>query len=211
MTKKYEKMYRYLVIRMQPVFPDSPLRRILILGPSGSGKSTLGKRIGRILGIPAVHLDMHFWNPNWVETPKDEWHDKVKKLIASETWVMDGNYTSTLKMRTDVADTIIFLDMTRRLSYFRVVSRYLRNRGKTRPDVTEGCPEKIDMEFIKWIWDYPRIRKPATLRFLEKLRASKNVYFLYNQKEIEEFLKSLRISYRQSNQFPSKKRVSSLL
>jgi adenylate kinase family enzyme len=195
MTKKYEKAYRKVVVRMQPLFPDSSLHRILILGPSGSGKSTVGKRIGRILGIPAVHLDMHYWKPNWVETPEDEWSGKVKELIASETWVMDGNYTSTLKMRAEVADTIIFLDMTRRLSYFRVVTRYLRNRGKTRPDVTEGCPEKIDMDFIRWIWDYPRTRKPVILRFLEKLRARKNVYILQNQREIEEFLDALRIRY----------------
>ncbi|MHA1942850.1 MAG: AAA family ATPase [Candidatus Thorarchaeota archaeon] len=180
---------------MQSILPNSPPRRIVILGPSGSGKSTVCKRIGRILGIPAIHLDMHFWNPNWVETPKNEWHDKVRKLVTSETWVMDGNYTSTLKMRTDVADTIIFLDMTRRLSYFRVLVRYLKNRGKTRPDVTEGCPEKIDMEFLRWIWTYPRMRKPAILRFLEKLRANKNVYFLHNQKEIEEFLDALRNRY----------------
>ena len=180
---------------MQPVFPNSPLHRILILGPSGSGKSTLGKRIGKILGIQTVHLDMHFWNPGWVETPKDEWHDKVKKLIASETWVMDGNYTSTLQMRADVADTIIFLDTTRRVSYLRVVVRYLTNRGKTRPDVTEGCPEKIDMDFIRWIWSYPGTRKPTILKFLEKQRESKNVYILYNQREIEEFLEALRIRY----------------
>lgn len=199
MTKKYERVNRWIVNRMQPLFPDSPLRRILILGPSGSGKSTVGKRIGRVLGIPAVHLDMHYWKPNWVETPKDEWPDKVKELIASETWVMDGNYTSTLKMRAEVADTIIFLDMTRRSSYFRVVARYLRNRGKTRPDVTEGCPEKIDMDFIRWIWDYPNTRKPAILRFLEKLRASKNVYILHDQGEIEEFLNALRIRYGRDN------------
>ncbi len=178
---------------MQPIFPDSPLQRILILGPSGSGKSTLGKRIGRILCIPTVHLDMHYWKPNWIETPKDEWPGKVKELISSETWVMDGNYTSTLQMRADAADTIIFLDTTRRLSYFRVLVRYLRNRGKTRPDVTEGCLEQIDMEFIRYIWNFPRTRKPVILRFLEKLRASKSVYILHNQREIEEFLKALRI------------------
>lgn len=199
MTKKYEKVCRDVPIRMQSIFPDSPLHRILILGPSGSGKSTVGKRIGRILSIPAVHLDMHYWKPNWIETPKDDWPDKVKELIALETWVMDGNYTSTLQMRVDAADTIIFLDMTRRLSYFRVFVRYLRNRGRTRPDVTEGCPEKIDLEFIKWIWDYPRTRKPAILRFLENLRESKNVYILHNQKEIEEFLDALRIRYDQDD------------
>jgi len=180
---------------MQPVFPDTPPNRILILGPSGSGKSTVCERIGRILGIPVVHLDKYYWNPNWVDTPKDEWVSKVKNLIASESWVMDGNYTSTLKMRSEVADTLIFLDMTRRMSYFRVIIRYLKNRGKTRPDVTEGCPEKIDLDFIRWIWDYPNTRKPAILRFLERLRSSKNVYIIKNQREIEEFLKALEGRY----------------
>jgi adenylate kinase family enzyme len=196
---------------MQPVFPDSPLRRILILGPSGSGKSTVGKRIGKILGIPIVHLDMHYWKPNWVKTPKDAWPEKVKKLIASEAWVMDGNYSSTLKMRAKAADTLIFLDMTRKLSYFRVISRYLKNRGKTRPDITEGCPEKIDMDFISWIWRYPKVSKPRILRFLEKLRKSKNVYILNDQREIEDFLKALRIRYgRDSRVFSSRRNYENL-
>ena len=105
---------------------------------------------------------------------------------------MDGNYSSTLQMRVAVADTIILLDTPRRISCFRVFARYLKYRGKTRPDLGEGCTESIDLEFIKWIWDYPNIRRPRTLRFVEKLRESKNVYFLRNQKEIEEFVVALR-------------------
>lgn len=188
-----------VVNEMQLVFPDTPMKRIIILGPSGSGKSTVCDRVGKILGIPIVHLDMHYWNPNWVETPKDEWVNKVKELIAAESWAMDGNYTSTLMMRADAADTLIFLDMTRRLSYFRVIRRYLKNRGKTRPDVTEGCPEKIDLDFIKWIWEYPGTRKPKILNFLEKMRKTKNVYILNNQKEIDTFLEALKIRYSRDN------------
>jgi adenylate kinase family enzyme len=184
---------------MQLLFPDTPPKRVLILGPSGSGKSTVCRRIGRILDIPVVHLDKHFWKPNWVETPKDEWPDKVRKLIGSEAWVMDGNYSTTLKMRAKAADTLIFLDMTRRLSYFRVISRYLKYRGKTRPDVTEGCPEKMDREFVRWIWRYPSTRKPRILRFFEQLRKRKNVYILNNQREIEEFLGALRERYSAQN------------
>ena len=187
---------------MQPVFPDTQLKRILILGPSGSGKSTVCERIGRTLNIPIIHLDRHFWNPNWVETPKDDWVKKVKNLITLETWVMDGNYTSTLKMRADAADTLIFLDMTRRLSYFRVIRRYLKNRGKTRPDVTEGCPEKIDLDFIRWIWEYPNTRKPKILNFLEMMRKTKNVYILNNQKEIDGFIEALGNRYN-----PPKKKI----
>ena len=195
MTKKYERSFRSSVIGMQILFPDSPPRRVLILGPSGSGKSTVCRRIGRILDIPIIHLDKHYWLPNWIDTPKDEWPDKVRRLIASEAWVMDGNYSSTLKMRAKAADTLIFLEMTRRQSYFRVISRYLKNRGKTRHDVTEGCPEKIDMDFIRWIWNYPRVSKPRILRLLEKLRKSKNVYILESQREIEEFLEALKTRY----------------
>jgi adenylate kinase family enzyme len=168
------------------------MKRVLILGPSGSGKSTLGERLGRILRVPVIHLDQYYWNPNWVETPKDEWRAKVKSLISSDSWVMDGNYTSTLKLRASAADTIIFIDVPRRLSYLRVLARFLRFRGETRPDLTEDCPEKIDWDFIRWIWGYPRTRKPVILRFLEKQKSAKNVIILRGQKEIEIFLNSLR-------------------
>lgn len=168
------------------------MKRVLILGPSGSGKSTLGRKIGKILDIPIIHLDRYYWNPGWINTPKEEWQTKVKELIDAEEWVMDGNYTSTLGLRAAAADTIVFIDIPRRLSYLRVFVRFLRFRGRTRPDLTEDCPEKIDWDFIQWIWDYPRIRKPVILRFLEKLSTTKNVYILHNQREINEFLKTLR-------------------
>ncbi len=168
------------------------MKRVLILGPSGSGKSTLGQRLGRILGIPIIHLDQNYWKPNWIETPEEEWREKVNDLISSESWVMDGNYTSTLKLRASKADTIIFIDIPRRLSYLRVFTRFLRFRGETRPDLTEDCPEKIDWDFIRWIWDYPSTRKPVILRFLEKQKSIKNVFVLQGQREVEEFLNSIR-------------------
>jgi adenylate kinase family enzyme len=170
------------------------MKRVLILGPSGSGKSTLGERLGRILDIPIIHLDQYYWKPNWVPTPKDDWQIKVNSLINSDSWVMDGNYTSTLRLRASAADTIIFIDIPRRLSYLRILIRFLRFRGRTRPDVTEDCPEKIDFDFIRYIWDYPRTRKPKILRFLERQEGSKNVYLLQGQKDVEIFLHSLRKS-----------------
>ena len=167
------------------------MKRILVLGPSGSGKSTLGERIGRILDIPIVHLDQYYWKPGWIYTPEDEWRAKIEELISADEWVMDGNYTSSLKLRSSAADTIIFIDIPRRLSYLRIFIRFLRFRGRTRPDLGEACPEKIDIDFIRWIWNYPRTRGSVILRFLEKLGATKSVYILHNQREINEFLKEI--------------------
>ncbi len=172
---------------------SEPMKRILILGPSGSGKSTLAEKIGRILKIPAIHLDRHYWNPNWQETPSDEWEEKVKDLIAKEQWVMDGNYTSTLVMRAKRADTMIFIDFPRRLSYLRIFLRLLRHRGESRSSVAEGCPEKIDLEFLEWIWYYPKTHRPRILRYLKSLDGTKEVFILRSQKQIERFVKLLGI------------------
>jgi adenylate kinase family enzyme len=167
------------------------MRRILILGPSGSGKSTLCERVGRKLDIPIIHLDRHYWNPGWQETPPDEWEQKIRNLISGERWVMDGNYRSTLLMRTQAADSIIFIDVPRRVSYLRIFLRFLKYRGGTRPDLPENCPEKIDRDFIEWIWFYPKTHRPIILRFLRGLESTKNVIILRGQHEIERFMESL--------------------
>jgi adenylate kinase family enzyme len=169
------------------------MKRILILGPSGSGKSTLAIRIGRVLNIPVIHLDRHYWSTGWQETPDDEWIEKIRHLISEPQWVMDGNYTSTLVARMKRADTAIFIDFPRRISYLRIFLRLLKNRGASRSTVTDGCEEKIDWEFLEWIWYYWKMQRPRILRYLTNLDETKNVFILHNQKEIERFMKLLRI------------------
>ena len=167
------------------------MKRILILGPSGSGKSTLCERLGKKLNLPVIHLDWHYWNPGWQETPHDKWEEKVRNLISGERWVMDGNYRSTLAMRSQAADSIIFIDMPRRTSYLRIFLRFLKFRGRSRPDLAENCPEKIDRDFLEWIWYYPKTHRPVILRFLRHLKSTKNVIVLKGQHDIERFMASL--------------------
>ncbi|MEM6646980.1 MAG: hypothetical protein AAF730_12090 [Bacteroidota bacterium] len=93
--------------------PDfSAMRRVIIIGSGGSGKSTLAKRLGEQLSLPVIHLDAHYWNPGWVETPPDAWAAKVDTLIKGEAWVMDGNYGGTMDARIARADTVIFLSFS---------------------------------------------------------------------------------------------------
>ncbi len=178
----------HLFIRLMPL---EIMKRILILGPSGSGKSTLCERLGKKLNLPIIHLDRYYWNPGWQETPSDDWNQKVGNLISGERWVMDGNYWSTLAMRSQAADSIIFIDIPRRISYLRIFLRFLKFRGRSRPDLAEGCPEKIDRDFLEWIWYYPITHRPAILRFLKRIESRKNVIFLQGQQDIERFIASL--------------------
>ncbi|MHC4225272.1 MAG: P-loop NTPase family protein, partial [Planctomycetota bacterium] len=126
------------------------MRRIAILGCAGAGKSTLALQIGESLGIEVIHLDRHFWKPGWVETPREEWAELQTELLAGESWVADGNYGATLEIRLARADTILFMDMPRRLCLWRILKRRIRYRGRARPDVAPGCPENVDWEFFRW-------------------------------------------------------------
>jgi adenylate kinase family enzyme len=56
-----------------------------------------------------VHLDHHFWQPGWVETPKEAWRQRQTELLAADRWIADGNYGSTFDVRFERADTVIVI------------------------------------------------------------------------------------------------------
>lgn len=173
------------------------MKRVLILGNGGSGKSTLGRRIAEVQGIPAVHLDRLFWRPGWKQPPDAEFRAVVEAAVAEPAWVMDGNYSRTFDLRLPAADTIIFLDLPRYICFARVIRRFLDNRGGTRPDMAPGCPEQIDLEFVKWIWGYPKRTRPVVLAAVEKYRETKRIVILKSPSQVRRFLASLEEQPRQ--------------
>ena len=167
-------------------------RRILIVGSSGAGKSTLSRKLAEQWELPVVHLDSLFWQPGWTVTPRPEFMEKMKLELARPEWIIDGNYDSSIEMRSEYADLIIFLDFSNVLCLYRACKRVWMYRGKTRPDMGEGCPEKIDWEFARWIWRYPKDARPKMLNILSKVPA--DVITLKSPKEVDRWLKKLPAS-----------------
>ena len=145
------------------------MRRVLVIGSGGAGKSTFARRLGERTRLPVVHMDAHYWRPGWVEPSKEEWRRQVERLLEADAWIMDGNYGGTMDLRLAAADTVVFLDLPRLTCLWRVFARRWRFRNRTRPDMTEGCPERVSLEFVRWIWTYPRLRRPAILERLAAL------------------------------------------
>lgn len=101
---------------------------------------------------------------------------------------MDGNYSGTLGMRIEACDTVIFLDIARTICLRRVFKRALLYRNRVRPDMAQGCNERLSFEFVRWIWDYPKSSRPKILKLLEERAHNKNVFRLRTQAEVEKFL-----------------------
>lgn len=163
------------------------------MGSSGSGKSTLARRLGELLDIEVIHLDSYYWQPNWVATPEGEWAKKVRELLERERWVMDGNYPNSLGLRIGYADTVIFLDQNRWICLWRCIRRFAIHRGENRSELAEGCNEKIDLDFLKWILNYPRDVKPEIERVLQG-NLEKQVVWLKSSKEVTGFLAQIASS-----------------
>ena len=96
-------------------------------------------------------------------------------------------------------DTAILLDLPRHICAWRVLKRAVSYYGKTRPDLAEGCPEKIDLPFLKWVWDFPKRSRPTVLQRLARVADRANIVTLSTDLEKEEFLKSLKTDERVEN------------
>ncbi len=128
------------------------MKRIMVVGVSaGVGKSTFASELGKALNRKVYHLDAFYWKPNWVEAPTEEFSKAQQDLVTQEEWIIEGNYTATFEIRTERADTMIYLELPLSVCLYRVIKRWLTNLGKTRPDMGAGCTEKLDWAFIKFI------------------------------------------------------------
>ena len=139
--------------------------KIAILGHAGSGKSTLARQLGEKYDLPVLHFDSIHFLPGWVETDRPYKREKVNAFLDEnpDGWVMDGNYFKICaERRFAEADHILYLDFPRWVCLPRVYKRLFTYRGKTRPDMGEGCDEKVDWAFLKWVlWDGRNPKKRA--------------------------------------------------
>lgn len=164
------------------------MRRVLVIGSGGAGKSTFATALGTRLGLPVIHLDAHYWQSGWVATPAPQWRARVAQLLAGDGWVMDGNYGGTMTERLAACDTVIFLDLPRTVCLWRIVQRAIRYAGRSRPDMTPGCPERLSWEFVWWVWTYPSRRRPEVLQRLRALPATTRVEILRSARDVEAFV-----------------------
>jgi adenylate kinase family enzyme len=134
---------------------------VLIVGAGGAGKSTLARELARATGLPVTHLDERYWSPGWVPTPDDEWRERIRDLTAADRWILDGNYSATLDLRMERADTLVLLDRPRVACLWGTVRRVLtRTDGRLQ---APGCPSKLNAEFVNWVWTYPKRSRPKVL------------------------------------------------
>jgi adenylate kinase family enzyme len=167
------------------------MRRALVIGNSGAGKSTFARALACKSALPLIHLDHEFWRPGWDITPRAAWRAKVAELVARDSWIMDGNYYSSLDLRLPRADAVFWFDYPRSICLSRVLWRVATTYGRVRPDMAEGCAERLDLPFLRYVWGFNGAERPGIAAALERYGAHLVPMIFRRDADVRRFLDTL--------------------
>ena len=160
------------------------MRKIIVIGCPGSGKSTLSRELHSKMNIPLYHLDMMYWNPDKTKVKKSVFLNNLSDILEKDSWIIDGNYGSTMELRMQKCDTVIFLDYPLDICLKGIKER----QGKPRSDMPWINTENDDLDFIEFIKNYNIESRPKVLELIEQ-HQDKNIFIFKSRKEASEFLK----------------------
>jgi adenylate kinase family enzyme len=176
------------------------VERVSVIGNSGSGKTTVASSLAARLGIRHIELDAVFHQPGWSRLPVPEFRHRVAEAVTHDAWVMDGNYSVVLDLVWGRADTVVWLDLPRRVLMRRLVIRTL-SRLVRRTELWNGNRERWrdlasldpDRSLLAWAWTQ---HAPYRRRYEEAMAnpALAHLHFarLRTAGEIEAFLRAAR-------------------
>jgi adenylate kinase family enzyme len=72
-----------------------------------------------------------------------------------------------------------------------ILTRIAKSYGQVRPEMAEGCPEKIDLEFFRYVWTFREKQRPTLLAHLEELRPDQKLICFTDRAQADRYLSDL--------------------
>ena len=166
------------------------MQRIAIIGCGGSGKTTIGGQLADHIGVTITHLDVIYYDDQWNKMDAEKFAALQEELVATATWVIDGNYASTLPIRLKRADTIIFLDLPAITCLWGIAQRRLKYRGGQNN--ATGVYDRLTWYFIKYVWGYRREMAPSVRALLAEHAQHADVRIITSRRAANQLLAELK-------------------
>lgn len=160
--------------------------RIAIMGCGGSGKSHLARCLGAALGITPVHLDGLYYDADWKPLDKGKFADLQRGLVTGSRWITDGNYASSLPIRLQAADTVIFLDLPGWACLWGTLQRRVRHGGGQHQAI--GVYDRITWGFVRYILGYRRKMAPRVRTLIAGHAGDAQVVILRSRRAARRYL-----------------------
>lgn len=168
------------------------MERVAILGCGGSGKSYVARELGRLLNLPITHMDAVYFDDQWNPLPLEKFEAAQRELVAAPRWVIDGNYNSTIQVRLEPADTVLFMDLPTHVCLWGIVSRQLRH-GRGQKD-RNGVYNRINRDVLRYVLGYRRKMRPRVLAKIDQHASGARVIALTSRRHTRRFLRQVSSS-----------------
>ncbi len=158
--------------------------KIYIIGSVGSGKTTLAKRLSRELNINYYELDNVTWehNPNGNDRRRTskEIIEIFEKIINQKDWIIENVGKDIYSLAYKRANTIIYIDLPKRILYKRIIYRWIKQKLKLYPS-----PMKPTLGALKQMLLWAKREKQDSK--LKKLHKYNNKIVILDEKRLNEY------------------------
>lgn len=161
--------------------------RILIIGSPGAGKSTFARKLRDITGLPLHYLDLLWHKPDRTTVSREEFDGKLTEILASDRWIIDGNYQRTIERRLLACDTVFLLDYPVEQCLAGAEERVGRKREEM-----PWVEETLDEDFRQWIVDFPQTKLPQIYAWLRQYGDGREIVIFKSRDEADAYLNPLK-------------------
>ena len=162
------------------------MRRILVIGCPGSGKSAFARALRAAVGLPLRHLDKLYWNMDGTHVSREVFRARLAYVLRQPSWIIDGNYGSTLAWRLQFCDTVLFLDYPLEVCLDGIRER----KGQPRSDMPCLMPEGESEKFLTVVREFYSANRSAVMGLLRAYPDKTTVIF-QSRAEAAAFLANL--------------------
>lgn len=149
-------------------------------------KQPLQKKLNKITGLPLYYLDAIWHKPDRTHISREEYDEKLSKILATEAWIIDGNYSRTVESRIQASDTIFLFDLPTEVCIQGATERL----GKARYDVP-WIDTELDPKLKQEIEEFPEKVLPHIYELLDKYRTDRQVVVFKSRTQADEYLEKV--------------------
>ncbi|MBE1442724.1 DNA topology modulation protein FlaR [Paenibacillus sp. OAS669] len=144
--------------------------KIHIIGGAGSGKSYISALLSQKLQIPYYELDEIYWDNEaevyGVKALAEERDQKLRDMVAQDSWIIEGAYRSWVAPSFSAADKIVVLMPPLSVQEARIWKRYEERISgaviSKKRETLEGT-----LNLIEWNKEYNLVKLPHFIETCE--------------------------------------------
>ena len=161
------------------------MKKIIVIGCPGAGKSTFARALSAKTGIPLFYLDMIWHKEDRTNISRDEFDQRLGRIMSEDSWIIDGNYQRTMEWRIKECDTVFLLDFPKEICLEGAKNRV----GKVREDMP-WVEETLDEDFKMFIETF-RLKVLTKIYCLLDTFKDKNIIIFKSREDVNSYIEKL--------------------